>query len=116
MKKSIKKLWLSALRSGKYKQGHNQLKSGDHYCCLGVLCDLYAKKMKDDRVGFNGDVFTTQSGIEETTLPFEVMQWSGIPDSNGRTPFKDSSPYSLADINDEGISFSEIADVIEEKF
>src|ERR1017187_2184913 len=112
MKKPIKELWLSALRSGEYKQATDSLKHDENYCCLGVLCDLYAKEMKDDRIRFNGDVFITPSGKEETTLPFEVMQWSGIPDSNGRTPFKDSSPYSLADINDKGISFSEIADVI----
>lgn len=36
-----KKKWLEALRSGKYVQGQNVLRSdGNRYCCLGVLCDL----------------------------------------------------------------------------
>jgi hypothetical protein len=42
MKKDIKKLWIEALRSGKYQQGRLGLKShqddgNECYCCLGVL-------------------------------------------------------------------------------
>lgn len=44
MKPDIKKRWVKALRSGKFKKGkeylHRQV-SGDHtYCCLGVLCEV----------------------------------------------------------------------------
>lgn len=44
MNPEIKTKWVEALRSGKYKQGKKSLRSreGDKYCCLGVLCDLYA--------------------------------------------------------------------------
>jgi len=37
--KSIKKAWIKALRSGKYKQGQGTLflQSSKNYCCLGVL-------------------------------------------------------------------------------
>ena len=39
--KKVKKKWLEALRSGKYKQGKNELikatNGGFSYCCLGVL-------------------------------------------------------------------------------
>lgn len=43
--KSIKKAWIKALRSGKYKQGKSRLfhNSTKKYCCLGVLarvCDI----------------------------------------------------------------------------
>jgi hypothetical protein len=34
--------WIAALRGGKYRQGHRRLRSGDQYCCLGVLGDLMA--------------------------------------------------------------------------
>ena len=40
MDKKIKKKWLKALRSGKYKQGRDALRIGNKFCCLGVLCDL----------------------------------------------------------------------------
>jgi hypothetical protein len=37
MPKAKKAKWLEALRTGKYQQGHGRLKSGEGYCCLGVL-------------------------------------------------------------------------------
>lgn len=41
----LKKKWVNALRSGKYKKGtgylHKVDKSNHHkYCCLGVLCEV----------------------------------------------------------------------------
>ena len=39
MDTQIKEKWVTALRSGKYRQGHGQLRSeDDKFCCLGVLC------------------------------------------------------------------------------
>lgn len=32
--------WVTALRSGKYKQGTGYLRSHKGYCCWGVACDL----------------------------------------------------------------------------
>lgn len=44
MNKAVKKRWIAALRSGKYKQGRKRLcsiKNGkSKYCCLGVLTDI----------------------------------------------------------------------------
>lgn len=41
----VKKQWIKALKSGKYKQGfitlHNQ--KDDTFCCLGVLGDIHPK-------------------------------------------------------------------------
>jgi hypothetical protein len=34
------KKWIAALRSGKYKQGIGWLERNNHYCCLGVACDV----------------------------------------------------------------------------
>ena len=37
----IKKKWLTALKSGNYKQGTGKLRRRDNsFCCLGVLCDI----------------------------------------------------------------------------
>ena len=35
--------WVDALRSGKYDQGHGQLREQNSFCCLGVLCDIYSE-------------------------------------------------------------------------
>jgi hypothetical protein len=40
MNQALKSKWLTALRSGNYKQSKMQLKSDDGYCCLGVLCEV----------------------------------------------------------------------------
>jgi hypothetical protein len=41
MKSELKQQWVTALRSGKYKQGEGALRDqNDQHCCLGVLCDL----------------------------------------------------------------------------
>ncbi len=32
--------WITALRSGKYKQGQGELYSEGKYCCLGVACSI----------------------------------------------------------------------------
>ena len=46
MDKIIKRKWVKALRSRKYKQGFRQLKSlePEAYCCLGVLCEVMKEK------------------------------------------------------------------------
>jgi hypothetical protein len=39
--KDIMDKWITALRSGQYKQGLSYLRtSGGNHCCLGVLCDV----------------------------------------------------------------------------
>lgn len=41
MSKILKKKWLNALRSGKFKQGRAILRNKNgEYCCLGVLCAI----------------------------------------------------------------------------
>lgn len=39
MRKDVKELWISALRSGNYKQGKGALNRRGNFCCLGVLCE-----------------------------------------------------------------------------
>lgn len=52
MKPEIKRRWVAALRSGKYKQGEGSLctagetGAADTYCCLGVLCDLHHNSLR----------------------------------------------------------------------
>jgi hypothetical protein len=38
--KTLKRKWVAALRSGKYKQGTFTFQCGDTFCCLGVLCAI----------------------------------------------------------------------------
>lgn len=51
MDQKWKQKWVKALRSGKYKQGREKLKSFDskkqpRYCCLGVLGEIQGQKIR----------------------------------------------------------------------
>ena len=96
MNKKIKKLWVKALRSGKYKQAKHQLYVRfDHgYCCLGVLCAMQGARV---------DRWSSEN--RRTTLVPERY-------AHGLT---DGQTYRLASMNDEGMSFAEIADYIEQR-
>lgn len=100
MKQELKQPWIDALRSGNYKQGKYCLVNNKNstYCCLGVLCTLnnYKDLMAEDH---------------ELTFNFiDVMANSEFYD---RTGLSCSSTSKLADMNDGGRSFNEIADYIE---
>ena len=109
MKLEIKKRWLEALRSGEYEQGKDVLRRNDSFCCLGVLCDIFAKEgcSKWDEPDDKG---VRHIENDKGALPLCVVLWSGIKDGN---PFIDG--YSLSAWNDGGKSFKEIADIIEKE-
>lgn len=73
MKERIKKLWVAALRSGKYKKGKRMLHpTKDRFCCLGVLTALYCdEKVKLDK---------TRSRLldKNVVLPETVQKWAGL--------------------------------------
>lgn len=51
MDQELKQKWVSALRSGDYKQGKYQLRDNNNqYCCLGVLCVVSNKKLSEDGI------------------------------------------------------------------
>lgn len=114
--------WVDALRSGKYTQATGALEiAGDRgNCCLGVACRLAEDDLKlkidvvqDDHlkttvVSFNG---------EHSLLPKDVQDWLGLRTNDGETEIEDEEGnthnISLADMNDGGAKFTEIADFIE---
>jgi hypothetical protein len=124
MKEDVKNKWVEALRSRKYKQGQGLLKCQNTFCCLGVLCDISGlgewnipdSANPDDycnvTMGYvpTDDPCCTQSQV----LPHTVARWAGIKSENGDYRVDDVW-YSLTELNDDrGMTFSEIADIIEE--
>ena len=45
MNGDLKQKWISALRSGEYKQARLCLFNGEGYCCLGVLCKIAGREV-----------------------------------------------------------------------
>lgn len=121
MDQAIKKQWIAALRSGEYKQGTGCLRNGKEFCCLGVLTDLYAKEkglIWDSKATENSKSLYGHAAIPQ----HRVIEWAGlrscdpgvvVPESIKRETNCDCE--SLAEMNDRGYTFDQIADVIEEQ-
>lgn len=82
-------IWIDALRSGKYKQGHGMLRTetseGVEFCCLGVAQELF--------------------DLKHSSPDYVTPEW-----------LKTAIQVELAYLNDDrNDSFSEIADHIEQK-
>lgn len=117
MNAEVKKKWVDALRSGEYRQGEGFLLKGDNYCCLGVLCDLYHKETGEGEWIHQGDnysrIFSVQGISSNIELPFPVSQWAELPGKNPVVELDDTK--ALSDLNDSGMGFHFIANVIEEQ-
>lgn len=109
MNKRIKKLWIKALRGGKYKQARGFLRrNGDaeRFCCLGVLCDLYRK---EEGGAWSDHVFEANGLYSSSVLPEPVHVWADLDDEN---PLLGRTAYATG-LNDQGKNFNFIADRIE---
>jgi hypothetical protein len=136
MKKNVAKIWIKALRSGKYKQGKSFLKQFNSkgqpkHCCLGVLCELYNDTMKKNhkktisvkcRDDSHLDYGYVTFANKDDSLPAVVRKWAGIKSEMGTFDYHEKDAYGifkrtrtkcLADLNDTGKKFSTIADIIE---
>lgn len=112
MKPHVKKMWVEALESGKYRLGKHYLrksgKNGDQFCCLGVLCDLAPRRLGKWDKDNDGYTFDGTPDV----LPHDVVDWAGLEDTNPRV--RDGTD-TLAQMNDRGCSFKTIAKVIREQ-
>lgn len=106
MKTRVKKMWLKALESGKYKKTRNTLRSPRGFCCLGVLTDLYIKDTGKGKWGekdVDGNImFVAPNGeLESATLPICVQEWAGLTQENPTVEAgRDKYEQELAHLND----------------
>lgn len=124
MIREIRDQWLARLRDGRL-QGQRLLDYDDKHgkrrqCCLGVLCELAAEAGivtvhtgPGTDYGSNALVHSYWSGDggrDTFYLPAAVAEWAGLDGVQGWIPGRSRS---LAQMNDEGQTFAEIADAIE---
>ncbi len=134
LKPEVKEAWVTALRSGEYRQGQGRLRGGlihDCYCCLGVLVDLMVRKEVDGQVEVAWShpardatyrlsspatvsvIGTIPTRIAEGLISDDVARliWEGEPRHHATWTDYQSR---LTDMNDmQKKNFSEIADWIE---
>lgn len=130
MDPKVKRRWLHWLRSKRYDQVEGYLcgetTGGDNaFCCLGVLCNIHAEShgeyWGDAEAEKRGTVTLMTKSIDGSrrkrkftplpylankfeNLPGVVSKWSGLSKDNQEV---------LAQMNDDGKNFDEIADYIE---
>ena len=124
MDKYWKKKWVEALRSGEYKQGKGHLRNEvmdaeDTFCCLGVLCDIIPEvqwvRVEEDSNHIQYHIARHEDLEDGTVLPRSVASLVGFPDGNPDIMYS-FNRTTLAEENDKGMTFEEIADLIEEQF
>lgn len=124
-----KSLWLEALRDPTRKQAQSVLSNGKGMCCLGVACDISDLGEWGPK-RYEGVHYTPSNGDhpEDKGLPLSVSKWLGLPTSAAHHPENPRIPglrvrseypgenedvISLAQLNDSGFTFAQIADVID---
>jgi len=119
MNKRIKSKWLKALRSGKYEQGKYNLRDSENkYCCLGVLCDIYAKENKKRWIKSksNGNYYMKDGGSKMYAMPSDkVVEWAFGSKDLPNLEYENIG-FGMAYLNDHrDRTFIEIAALIEEQ-
>lgn len=123
------KLWIEKLRSGEFAQTRGRLRKDNSYCCLGVACELYRLEHPDTQwrspYGYDDPLyeqFILEGLTYDAALPTVVKDWLGLRSEIGvfitnrigpHPPGLDERKDSLAQMNDCGYLFTDIADVIE---
>ena len=131
MKQNILKEWIDALRSGEYSQGEGQLCAYDEddnelFCCLGVLCEIAAKQgvAVNKTISENDGSPVVFYDDKKDFLPDSVRVWAGLNHENPSISYDHENDELgleridrvLSEINDEGASFLNIADLLEEEW
>ena len=134
MNPEVKAQWVADLRSGNFTQGtgvlhrqHDNTATGHTFCCLGVLCErAVAAEVAERQISTSLDPawrgIATYYGTNEKDLgnkshhylPEDVREWAGLTNVD---PVVEINGYSmrLSEHNDQGCTFAQIADAIEEQ-
>lgn len=112
MKKEIAEAWIKDLRTNP-PQADGALCDGKGHCCLGRLAVVLGCKFKFDE-GEDGYVPVLKGRIlkASSVLPWKLRQLSGLKTDNGALNDGDVD-FVLAEMNDKGVPFRKIADLIE---
>jgi hypothetical protein len=120
MKPELKARWTAALRSGEYNQTTGWFRTEDGFCCLGVACEVFG-----DEIGLKSEPVDYMSknhwvyGNRSDNLPLKMVNLLEIDETgrlNKAVQFEGEECTTLQCLNDAGMPFAQIADVIEEQF
>lgn len=108
---------VDALRSGDYQQTTGTLRDDTGHCCLGVGCDISGLGTWKEQPERGAYAYETAVDTDSGLLPADVRTWLGFRSVDGRfkspVPIEGQTHSSLSGRNDAGLTFAEIADIIE---
>ena len=106
LNQKFKRKWVTALRSGKFKQGSGYLKTKgvQKHCCLGVACAI---------AGIPAQVYGNKGMPSELPEKYQKML---PPFFRAENSCDREAMTDLSSMNDDGASFEKIADYIEETY
>jgi hypothetical protein len=129
-KENIRRL-VDALRSDRFKQGigrlHKQYRElnkplREEHCCLGVGCVIAKEagvEIETTRCLMYGDdsaAYAVVYGEDELYLPEDVRTFFGFDTGNPVLIEIGGVQYSASNLNDEGLTFDQIADIMEWRY
>ena len=106
------RLWVRDLESGEFQQGMHSLRSHERdatfHCCLGVATERCVRE------GVVGEgIWDTQHA---EVMPTSVQAWYGLESNDPVVQSSSAYNYRLSKLNDNGLSFAEIARAIRIKY
>ncbi len=117
----VKAEWVAELRSGVRQQGKGALNHNNNkFCCLGVLCDLLKDRINGQWVKADGRnlLFVMGEYDPKSHIPNDTTDYSSqsyLPRRlREQLGIEAAAALRLARLNDEGRTFDEIANIIEQ--
>lgn len=99
MEMTYRSQWITALESGTYAQGRGNLRGGDRYCVLGVMCDLFKDIVHGTWVP-RGKYYSFEAFPRRYTSVEFLLDLVGVPLDQA---------CALTSMNDRGATFRELA-------
>ena len=127
LKPEFKAAWLAALRSGEYSQTKFGLRNNEGFCCLGVACDVALKIGLVDGQWINDDLKYQKFKFrdshrdmgEPSYVPMKVCETifeTNVSRESLVSVWTINEKETLPGLNDSGLTFAEIADIIEREY
>lgn len=123
--------WVEAMRSGMYRQATDKLcdisltTRDRSYCCLGIKCEIDLLNKEVDGNADNAARYSWKHSSATDYLPLDYAEYLGFRSGSGRNyraggfpdgvivTHKGIEKTTLAMLNDSGLSFAQIADIME---
>ena len=111
MDRKVKETWIKALKSGEFKQGKGYLESDGKYCALGILSLL---SLVEGQCTYNLVDGLGRFDNKRFTLSYNTLNWAGMDLEDFKIDvIYEGESTTIADLNDRGLNFKELARIID---